>query len=233
MKQLLFIPALLLSITIQAQTWFELGLKGGPATAFYLNQNIFDDVEFNHRLTGSFFFGGKFGINFGENNGIAFHVGGTKIRQNFDNFYTPSFFDQRLIATNLLEISTMYHRTSGSGYFEVGPRLSLVQSASLSDDGGTSMDITDELLKNYYGVDLGFGAFILGSKQLTLMAGFRFSYGIGPVMNTERPIVPALAMYETNKNVHILNAMLCFELNYSLGYLVKSSCGNRTVWLNF
>jgi hypothetical protein len=124
-KQLLLLFALFLSSFGKSQTWFELGLKGGPSTAFYINQNIFDDVEFNHRLTGSFFFGGKVGINFGEHNGIALHVGGTKIRQNFDNFYTLSSFDKRLVATNLLEISAMYHRTNGSGYFEVGPRMSL------------------------------------------------------------------------------------------------------------
>jgi hypothetical protein len=218
-----------------SQTWFELGLKGGPATNFLVNSNMLDDQQFNHRLTGTYFYGAKVGINFGEHNGIAFHFGGTRVRQNFDNYYSTAPSSSTTITTSahLFEIGALYHRTNGSGYFEVGPRLSMVQNAAIYNNGSNPIDITDDVYPNYYGIDLGFGAFVIGNDQLTLMTGFRFSYGIGPLSNSERPFIPSSAVYETSQSVHVLTGMLCIELNYSLGYLVKSTCGNRTSWISF
>lgn len=109
----------------------------------------------------------------------------------------------------------------------------MVQNAAVYTNGSNPIDITDDVYPNYYGIDLGFGAFVIGNDQLTLMTGFRFSYGIGPLSNSERPFIPSAATYETSRSVHVLTGMLCIELNYSLGYLVKSTCGNRTTWISF
>lgn len=216
-----------------AQTWFEVGLKGGPATTFLLNGNLFDDVAYNHLLTPTYFVGGKIGINFGPHNGIAFHGGMTKLRQKFENFYEIRTFDKRLIEGNLIDIGALYHRTKDAGYFEVGPRISLVRDAARIDDNGTPLDISENLYTSYYGLDLGFGAFLIGNDQLTLMTGFRFSYGIAQLADNATVFAPMGAMYETDKSVHVLSAMLCLELNYSLGYLVKKSCGRRAALISF
>ena len=230
---LLFALATTLTFTGLSQTWFEVGLKGGPATTFLVNRNLMDDPEFNPRLTLSYFYGAKVGINFGENNGIAFHGGISEVRQDFVNEYNLSFFDERRFSARALDIGMLYHRTQESGYFEVGPRISLVQNASLADDGGEAYDITDEVNGAYYGLDLGFGSYVIGNEQISLMMGLRFSYGISPIVEDERPITPILVDYEERRSVHVFSAMLCFELNYSLGYLVRSTCGNRNTWISF
>lgn len=224
---------LLTSSMLNAQTWFEVGLKGGPATTFLVNKNFMNDTQFNPKLTPTYFYGAKIGINFGEQNGIAIHCGGTKVQQKFNNEYPLALFDERKFTSNLIEIGLLYHRTSNSGYFEVGPRISLVQSGELIDDGGSRQDISDDLIGTYYGMDLGFGSYVIGGDHLSLMMGLRFSYGIAPIAQDERPIAPIQAQYDDSRSVNVFSAMLCVELNYSLGYLVRSSCGRRTSWISF
>lgn len=216
-----------------AQTWFELGIKGGPASTLLLNGNLFDDVAYNHLLTPTYFMGGKIGINFGPHNGVAFHGGMTKLRQKFENFYETRTFDNRIIEARLIDFGVMYHRTKESGYFEVGPIISLVKNPTRLDDNEPALNLTDNLYSSYYGLDIGFGAFVVGNDHLTLMTGFRFSYGISPLGNNETLFAPENAIYQTSKSVHILTGMLCFELNYSLGYLVKKTCGRRTALISF
>lgn len=221
------------TFNVNGQTWFEVGLKGGPATTFLMNKNFLNDTQFNPKLTPTYFYGAKIGINFGEQNGIAIHAGGTKVQQKFINEYPNAPFDERKFASNLVEIGVLYHRTSNSGYFEVGPRISLVQSGELIDDGGARQDISDELIGTYYGMDLGFGSYVIGGDHLSLMMGLRFSYGITPIDLDERPIAPIQAQYGDSRSVNVFSAMLCIELNYSLGYLVRSTCGRRTSWISF
>jgi hypothetical protein len=216
-----------------AQTWFEVGLKGGPATTFLVNKNLLDDTRFNPKLTPTYFYGAKVGINFGEHDGVAIHVGMSQVQQDFANEYDLSFFDERRFSAGVLDIGMLYHRTQESGYFEVGPRISLVQNATLTDDGGNPYDIADQVNGAYYGMDLGFGSYVIGNERISLMMGLRFSYGISPIMEDERPVTPILVNYEDERSVHVFSAMLCFELNYSLGYLVRSTCGNRNTWISF
>lgn len=219
--------------SLNAQTWFELGLKGGPATTFLVNKNFMDDSQFNPKLTPTYFYGAKVGINFGEKDGVAIHAGGTKVQQSFNNEYPLASFDERKFTSNLVEIGVLYHRTSNTGYFEVGPRVSLVQDGELIDDGSNRQDISEELTANYFGLDLGFGSYVIGGDHLSLMMGLRFSYGFTPINDDERPIAPIQAQYDNSRSVNVFSAMLCFELNYSLGYLVRSSCGKRTSWISF
>lgn len=234
MKRLLTIIILIiLPIISQAQTWFEVGLKGGPATTFLVNKDIFDDVSFDHVLTGTYFYGAKVGINFGPHDGIALHGGGTKLNQNFDNKYEIQTFDRRNFNAQVIEFGALYHRTKETGYFEVGPRMSLVRNAFISDDGGTEVDFEDQINTTYFGADLGFGAYVIGNEQLSVMMGLRFSYGFSNLMDRVDPIAPEQAQYSNASAVHVLSAMFCVELNYSLGYLVRSTCGNRNTWISF
>jgi hypothetical protein len=235
LKHFLLIPALYFTtaLSTNAQTWFEMGLKGGPAVTLLTNSNLFDDVAYNHRIAGTYFFGGKIGINFGPHNGIAFHGGMTRLHQKFENLYEVRTFDNRAIQVNLVDIGVLYHRTKESGYFEVGPRISLVKNPTRMDDGGNALNISEQLYSSYYGFDLGFGAFLIGNDHLTLMTGFRFSYGITPLSDNESLYAPENAIYATSKSVHVLTGMLCLELNYSLGYLVKRGCGQRTAFISF
>lgn len=228
--------SLLLAGTSYSQTWFELGLKGGPAATFLVNSNVLDDAQFNHKVVPTYFAGFKVGVNFGEEHGVALDLSTTAIRQKYSNDYELSSFDERLIKAQTIDIGLLYHRTKSSGYFEIGPQLSLVQSAYQIDDGSGEVDISNDVNGNYFGGTLGFGAYLLGNDVISLMTGLRFSYGVAfspetyDATNNATITEPS---YETPKSTHVATAMLCFELNYSLGYLVRSSCGRRSSFLSF
>lgn len=232
-RLLLFTLLLFASSSYNAQTWLEIGLKGGPATTFLVNNDIFDDISFDHALTGTYFYGGKVGVNFGPHNGVAIHAGGTRLNQNFNNNYESRNFKSRNFNAQVLEFGLLYHRTKETGYFEVGPRMSLVQNAAISDDSGSEMNFEENVNRTYFGADLGFGAYVIGNERLALMMGLRFSYGFSNMMDDVTNLAPVQAEYNNNSTVHVLSAMFCIELNYSLGYLAHASCGKRSAWISF
>lgn len=227
--------SIIFTLNINAQTWFELGLKGGPSATFLMNSNIFEDMEFNHKITPTYFYGAKVGINFGPHNGIALHGGGTQIRQNFINQHPNNTFSERNFSSKAIEFGALYHRSSVSGYFEVGPRISLVRNPTMMDDNGERIPIENNLNKSYYGADIGFGGYMIGNERISLMMGIRVSYSFTPLSDSDRPFTDNIVsdIYANQKNTHVMAAMLCFELNYSLGYLVRSNCGDRTNWISF
>lgn len=233
MKRFLLFTLVLIQFNLSSQTWFEVGVKGGPAITFLTSNNVFDDSKYDHMIKPAYFFGGKLGVNFGEENGVSLQVGRTAIRQHFRNNYENRSFVERDFRAKVLDLGVLYHRTKDAGYFEIGPRMSLTQSAEMTDDNNTINDMTDELNSSYFGFDIGFGSFFMGNERLTLMTGFRLSYGISPIMSDDRHLGPIEASYTTANNVHLASAMFCLELNYSLGYLVRSNCGRRTTWLSF
>lgn len=224
--------AITLTSTLTAQTWFELGLKGGPAATFLVNSNIMDDAQYNHKVVPTYFAGFKVGVNFGEEHGVALDLSTTAIRQKYANEYDLSLFDERLISAQTIDIGVFYHRTKSSGYFEIGPQISLVQNATLQDDEGSASDISSDINSNYFGGTMGFGAYLLGNETISLMMGLRFSYGVNFSPDSFDG-APFTAVYNTPKSTHVATAMLCFELNYSLGYLVRSSCGRRSSFISF
>lgn len=230
----LFTIALMASAQITAQTWFELGLKGGPATTFLINGNIMDDAQYNHKVVPTYFAGFKVGVNFGEEHGVAFDLSTTAIRQKYNNEYDLSLFDERFIKGQTIDIGVLYHRTKASGYFEIGPQISLLQSASVQDDNGAAYSIINDINSNYFGATMGFGGYITGNETLSLMVGLRFSYGfkIFPENYDGAPLIAQLN-YDTPRATDVATVMLCFELNYSLGYLVRSSCGRRSSFISF
>jgi hypothetical protein len=103
------------------------------------------------------------------------------------------------------------------------------------DDNGEKIDLKDDLNKSYYGADIGFGGYMIGNERVSLMMGLRLSYGFTPISDSDQPFIRSInsEVYQSPKSTHVMSAMLCFELNYSLGYLVRSSCGDRTNWISF
>ena len=233
MKATFFVSIMLLSSIVYSQTWFEVGLKGGPGTTFLINKNYLNDAGFEHTITGTYFYGGKVGVNFGEANGVSLQVGRTLVQQKFRNNYNSPDFNESHFKSNVLDLGLLYHRTKDAGYVEFGPRYSIVQTGDYSTDGIAGIGMGSGLNDSYFGVDLGFGSFLIGNERLTLMTGLRLSYGVTSILKDDRNIAPSAAVYNERHNVNVFAAMFCLELNYSLGYLVTSSCGRRTSWLSF
>ena len=232
-KLYIVLLTLFLSPLIYSQTWFEAGFRGGPTTTFLTNKNLFDDTGYDHVFTPSYFYAGKIGINFGEENGVAINIGGSQVHQRFVNNYEERIFNQRSFKANTFDVGILYHRTKASGYFEAGPKISMINSGQTEDDNTHSIDVKNQLKSTMVGMDLGFGSYVIGSERLALITGFRLSYGFSPLMDNEMVVAPHNANYDNSRGVHVFALMFSAEINYSLGYLVRASCGKRTAWISF
>ena len=219
-----------LALNSHSQTWFETGLRGGPTFNLLTSKNVFDDNAYFHQINLSYFYGGKLGVNFGEHNGIAINIGQSFIKQGFTNTHENRSFDQLTYSAKTTDFGLLFHRTKESGYIELGPKASIVNSSDIKRDGLDKYSIKEETQNTIFGFDLGFGSYFIGSDRLTLMTGFRISYGFTPLLKDDRVLTPYAAQAG---NAHLFTAMLALELNYSLGYLVRSSCGKRTAWISF
>ena len=82
-KLLTLISCIFILNNSYSQTWFDLGLKGGFGTGIIMNNNIWEDPDYNHRLSPSYSFGGKIGFNFNDNHEITLDILLNKFQQNF------------------------------------------------------------------------------------------------------------------------------------------------------
>lgn len=232
MKGFFLCLALLFGLNTSAQVWFDLGLKGGPGTSFLINSDIFDDPKLSHKFTFSYFVGGKVGIHFGENNALTVNVTSTKIAQKLQNTHDNFNFDERIIRAQSVDFALFYRRIKGSSYFEIGPQFSLLKNQSVKDDGEKNA-ISDNWADNFIGATVGFGGFILGGDRFSIIAGLQATYGFTNLFSTRYdPGLPIADQY-SDASTMPFSAMLNIEFNYSLGYLVRSSCGKRTSFITF
>jgi hypothetical protein len=83
---------------------------------------------------------------------------------------------------------------------------------------------------------IGFGGYILGNERLTIVSGLRILYDLGDLRSKQ-------AMdkhfpyhnYENlaNKPFQACHILFSTELNVSLGFLVRKSCGKRTLMFHW
>ena len=103
MKKLLFISTLvLICLSGKAQTWFDIGLKGGIGSSFMYNSQIFDDQLIVHKFKPAYAFGAKIGFNFIQEHQITFDIMKSAFNQGFT--YTP---ENSTISSNLWAISLL------------------------------------------------------------------------------------------------------------------------------
>ena len=83
---------------------------------------------------------------------------------------------------------------------------------------------------------IGFGAYILGNERVTLVSGLRILYDLGD-LRSKQAIDNQFPYhnYESlaNKPFQAFDIQLCLELNVSLGFLVRNSCGKRTLMFHW
>lgn len=232
-KILIFLALLIIGTESYGQVWFDIGLKGGPGTSFLLNKEIFDDAEFNHKFTFSYFFGGKVGINFGEQNAVTINVTSTSIAQKLENTHTDYSFNERSLKATSVDFALFYRRTKGASYFEIGPQFSLLTNPQATDDGVDNATVNAAWAKNFIGATIGFGGFIVGGDKFSILAGLQATYGFTDLFPDDYQPGLDIASQYSDASTMPLAVMLNIEFNYSLGYLVRSSCGKRTSLISF
>jgi hypothetical protein len=242
-KNKLTIILIALSFSSFSQTWFDLGIKGGVGAGFLINNTVNSDSRFNVLPQMNNFVGGKVGVNFGDMFGIAFDVDYGTYNYGFSQLKIVGK-DQNLtydykIKYNALNFMPAFRYTKDASYVEIGPQFSFTKNHTITDEGNSSSFsyAADAINTSLKGLVFGFGGHMIGNDVIALMMGLRFNYVFSNLTSytyaeTNFPFTNYSDITTPTKSSPI-NAQLVFELNYSLGYIVRASCGRRTAFIGF
>lgn len=243
MRLFIGITACILTNVLNAQVWFDIGAKGGVGTGILINKTLSQDKRLETIPGLNTFYGGKLGINFGEKHAVAIDI---VYSQNAFSFLQNGITgnENEVYKSSLrfssLEIAPLYRLTKEASYLEIGPSFSLNRNAQLNDEfpfGPTINDADKYIRGTTTNVIFGFGGHIIGNEIISLMAGLRFSYTLNTIISDSYSDINfPFTNYSdivSAGNVNSLRGQVVFELNFSLGYLVRSSCGKRVAFLTF
>ena len=233
----LFVLFLILPALSFSQQWVDIGFKGAYGTGFWYNSAYLDDGGISNRMKAGYSLGGKLGYNLSERHEIT--VGGA-----FSQFQQEFVYDialttySKVLTLKTTDILIMYRLNSEGRYFEIGPQISLLKSATeVNEDPDIgSLDALPLMAENYTSVVLGFGSYMMGSDNFGITLGARIKYALtdvigadGQALNYPATLLPDLEYAPS----HPLVAELVLEFNYDLGYLAKANCGKRQKILFF
>lgn len=240
MKKLLTLGVLLLAMTqMSAQKvgfWFDAGVKAGFGPSFMLNNNILDDDFYDHVFSNGYSVGAKFGIFKGLYNGVTFDVMYANGIQKFRNEGGDQMIDHEVSWTST-DLAVLYRLQKEGIYVELGPMFSFMSGVDDTYDG-TETDVSDFYVENMTSGVFGFGGYLLGGGQFTLMFGLRATYGFTDMINEDGQAAnypnPNLSTpYESYEATNPIGLQLIFEANFGLGYFAKTSCSKRMSFFRF
>lgn len=235
MKHFLTIAVLFISLSMFGQkkiVWFDIGLKAQYGAAGLYNAAIADnDSKYDYKIGSGFSYGGKLGINFGYN-GLSIDVMKSKASQSFD--LTPVTIDWES-----LDIYALFRHAKNLGYFEIGPKMSMINKVS-NTRGNEKIEFAESLYnKQVFSGVVGFGANIMGNDgRFSGILGLRFEYALTDLDSEDGkkvgvPILDPTIYANGNKASNLAFAGVVFELNWGIGYFGKAQCGARSKFIMF
>ncbi|HLN52714.1 MAG TPA: hypothetical protein VK212_03330 [Lentimicrobium sp.] len=231
MKKIFTLATILMIFSqVNAQPWFDVGIKAGVGTSFMYDKQIFDDQDLTHKFMPGYTFGGKFGFNFVQAHQVTLDVLKTSYTQKFV-YYVEGKELGRKIGMEGIDFALMYRYNNRGTYFEVGPQYTITSKVTFSDEGDVTLGIykPEEVIdKNYYAIAAGFGGYIFGTDNFGVTMGIRANYTITDIASDNGRSInfPMLVDKEADP-LRNLGIMFVFEANYDFGYLVSPSCGKR------
>lgn len=232
----LFLFITLKAVHAQKQiVWFDAGLKAQYGATGFFNPAIADFGDVNYRVGTGYSFGGKLGINF-RYNGLAIDVMYNNANQLFDDNELNRTLEYNWKS---LDIYTLFRHAKNLGYFEIGPKMSLVQE--VSDNAGRDGAVVDntDLYKNFFSGVIGFGANFIGNDgAFSGILGLRFEYGLTDFVSSagkdaHAPLLNSAVYTNGYKSTAPAFAGVVFELNWGIGYFAKAQCGARSKFIRF
>jgi len=210
---------LILMLTSFAQrnstsTWISVGLKGGFGTSFFFNQPSVDDANITYSyFSPSYFYGGNFGLLFGDFVGFSGEFSFNSLSQGYDIDANESF--QRTITTKSTDFAILLNLNAPTGfYFDIGPKFS-----------------TSSIV-------FGIGLKPVRTQSFEMKLGIRGAYTLSNFVNSPGYIIPAdekilyMPSY-TDENTHPIQLMITTEFTLIFGRVGKASCGKTRLMLNF
>lgn len=247
MKKLLticFIAVATLSYSQKEIAWFDTGIKVmyGGSSAYSAMVADASNLDYNLAFGNSYSVGGKFGINRGFN-GLAVELLYNKGNATIQNNGGGS--DLELDWTGI-DIYTLFRNNANLGFFEIGPKFSLLQDLTRASGDGNIRNLKDDELTNNFNISgvLSIGVLLLGNdRAFSGQIGLRLEYGFTDMMSGDADIAtlglepfPDAALSTTaieRSSTAPIYAGLVFELNFGLGFYGISQCGGRPKLFGF
>ena len=212
MKTPIFLILLFQCLHSFGQVWFDLGFNGSVGTGFYTNEIFYNDKRFNLipkiGNTASF----KLGINASDRHSAVLELGYFKRGYGLNQAFVPNQDDKKVFFQEIdfsgFMGALLYRNTNEGTFIEIGPMWSSIKNQQLTDDINSIVINENVITKQAFR-----GVFDLRAS-VTTENGFPF-YNY-----TDKTL---------NRAIHAIDVQLNFELNISLGFLYRASCGKRSV----
>jgi len=239
-KSILLVVLFLAYNSINAQKmdfWLDTGIKIQYGGSMLFNSAVADDDNWDYTITTSSKVGGKLGINWNYT-GISLDVMFGQLKGKYQNTSATGGPDQ-ITKVGSIDAYLLFRDARQKGYFEVGPKVSLIGDTKTMEDGaGQSVTVSDFYKSNSFAGVIGIGTYILGNEgRFSGILGLRFEYGFTDLVNDDGRALtesrqPVNYIGEASSTVPIF-AGLVFELNWGIGGVGQAKCGEKSKFIWF
>lgn len=218
MKKLLLLLGFFFCLNAQSQFWIDVSARGGWGPSLLINKNVFQDTNLTHTFSSGNTFGGRLGLNFGDEHSINFDISTVKFNQKFDSEIITA---PKTMSFSSTDFAFLYKRLLEGRYMEIGPLLSRIDS--------------DFIQEQNFGAILGFGRALVGNNRFSLNMGVRFRYIFTDILPSGD--VPQLYHYGTTytspESTTPLSANIVLDVEWAVGVFRTSSCYGKRKFVSF
>jgi len=214
--------------------WLDTGAKVQYGATMLYNSAVGDDANWDYTFATSTKVGGKLGLNW-DYTGVSIDVMVGKTKGLYQNLNQGP---DREINISTVDLYLLFRNARNKGYFEVGPKMSLVGDVKAGDEGTGGTPIASDVYAStpLAGV-LGFGTYILGNDgRFSGILGLRFEYGFqdivtdsGRTEGMREPVNYTGPAASTNP----IFAGIVFEFNWGIGGVGQARCGEKSKFIWF
>lgn len=242
MKKIWILFFICVAHSAHSQVWFEAAAKGTYGFKGFLNTNIMDDGRVNYALPTGYAYGGRFGVNFGYHNGISIEALLADNKQTFGVEGPLGITQDYFINWKATDLYLLYRLYGDKTFLELGPKLSKLSSLKQTiTAAGILTETPVEIGKDYvdyWSAALGFGTYVFGAANFSMMLGARFEYALTDFVgehgkDRNLPLPTLVPPYSNYKSSNPYSIQVCLELNFGLGYFAKAACGRRGFFFKY
>ncbi|MDG2505859.1 MAG: hypothetical protein P8M87_06870 [Crocinitomicaceae bacterium] len=237
-KILFILLSFALPVQLFGQFWFDIAIGGSSGTSIVSDFSLYEDTRID--VTPKFSSNGfiKVGLNINEKASIVFDLGISNRNFQLTQNNIPTITE---ITTDVifgysgLRVLPMYRHTKEGTYLEIGPEFGFTRSQYFNDNANGPIKntlFTEQITR----VAIGFGGYILGNERVTLVSGLRILYDLSDLRKSqaiEYNFPFQNFADQKSKPFKAFDIQLSLELNISLGFLARSSCGKRTLMFHW
>ncbi len=221
-------------------TWFSISAKGGYGSSLLFNKPSFDDNNITYSFfSPSYFFGGRFGLLFGEFVGVSAELSMNYFSQEYDISSNIDF--QRVLKANSFDYGFMLNLQTNTGFFfDIGPKFSTLKSAQLTtitENSDITLDRIAKFRPEFSSLAFGIGLKPVMTQIFEVKLGLRGAYTFSNFVNDPGYIIAAddntlyYPLYIDEKT-NPIQLMFQVELTYVFGRFGKASCGKYRFMIN-